>query len=406
MRCGLLGGKLGHSYSPRIHAELGGYEYRLYEKAPEELAAFLAAGEFDGLNVTIPYKKAVVPYCAELSDAARTLGSVNTLLRRKDGSLYGDNTDLFGFTRLAETSGIPAAGRKALVFGSGGASATVCAALRALGAAEVTVISRGGTEHYGNLERHAEAGVLVNTTPLGMYPDNGGSPADLRRFPRCAGVLDVVYNPERTALLLQAEALGIPCAGGLRMLVAQAKRSSELFSGRSIDDGEIDRIEALLRREMRNVILIGMPGCGKTAVGRALAAAMGRPFFDADEAVEAAADLSVPALFARFGEEGFRERETEALRELGKRSGAVIATGGGAVLREENYPLLRQNGTIVWLRRELSRLPTDGRPLSRQSGAEELWRVRAPRYRRFAELTAENNGTVGETVQRIQKMLA
>ena len=224
MRCGLLGEKLGHSYSPAIHAQLADYAYGLYEVAPEDLPAFLTGGDFDALNVTIPYKKAVIPYCAELSPIAHRLGSVNVLVRRADGTLYGDNADAFGFEYLVRHSGIDVAGQKALVLGNGGASATIQAVLEQLGAC-VTVISRHGPDNYDNLDRHADARVIVNTTPVGMYPNTGKAAVDLRQFPQCAGVLDIVYNPARTALLLQAESLGIPCAGGLYMLVAQAKRS-------------------------------------------------------------------------------------------------------------------------------------------------------------------------------------
>ena len=247
MRCGLLGEKLGHSYSPAIHAQLADYAYGLYEVAPEDLPAFLTGGDFDALNVTIPYKKAVIPYCAELSPIARRLGSVNVLVRRADGTLYGDNADAFGFEYLVRHSGIDVAGQKALVLGNGGASATIQAVLEQLGA-HVTVISRHGPDNYENLDRHADAHVIVNTTPVGMYPNTGRAAVDLRQFPQCAGVLDIVYNPARTALLLQAESLGIPCAGGLYMLVAQAKRSCEVFTDTVIDDAQILRIHRLLRQ--------------------------------------------------------------------------------------------------------------------------------------------------------------
>ena len=270
LRCGLLGGKLGHSYSPAIHHELGDYAYRLYEKTPDELPAFLTGGSFDGLNVTIPYKKAVMPYCAALSETAQRVGCVNTLVRRADGTFYGDNTDVFGFERMLHTTGVRPAGKKALVFGSGGASATACDVLGRAGA-QVVCISRSGADNYENLSRHRDAQILVNTTPLGMYPNNGAAPADLRAFPHCACVLDVIYNPARTALLLQAEALGIPHAGGLEMLVAQAARSSELFTGRAVPDGRIAEITKKTALSMQNIVLIGMPGCGKSMVGRLLA---------------------------------------------------------------------------------------------------------------------------------------
>ncbi|MCR5576852.1 MAG: shikimate kinase [Oscillospiraceae bacterium] len=405
MRCGLLGEKLGHSYSPLIHAELADYEYLPYEKAPDELESFVRSGDWHGLNVTIPYKKTVIPFCGELSGTAAAIGSVNTLLRRPDGTIYGDNTDAFGFeTLLKQTLPGSIAGKKALVLGTGGASATVCAVLRKHGA-QITAISRSGENNYQNLDRHADAALLVNTTPLGMYPQNGVSPVELSAFPRLECVLDVVYNPARTALLLQAEERGVPCAGGLTMLVAQAKRSAELFLGRSLPEGETARITALLSRSMRNIILIGMPGCGKSTVGSCLSESLGRPFLEADRELEKAAGRTIPEIFADEGEAGFRLRETEILRELGKRSGTVIATGGGCVTRAENYPLLHQNGTIVWLTRELSKLAREGRPLSQNADLGGMYAVRAPLYARFADCSVENRGTPEETAAAILEVL-
>ena len=404
-RCGLLGERLGHSYSPAIHAMLGDYEYRLYECPKDKLGNFLKAWDFDGLNVTIPYKKAVLPYCAELSPMAAAIGSVNTLLRRPDGSLYGDNTDAFGFESLLRHAGLDPAGRKCLVLGSGGASATVQAVLRQLGAGSVTVISRGGEDNYGNLSRHRDAELLVNTTPVGMYPGNGLAPVDLTAFPGCRGVVDLIYNPARTALLLQAGRLGIPCAGGLWMLAAQARRAAELFTGSAVPEDVIPRVTAALRRETENVILIGMPGSGKTTVAMALAEKLRRPVLDSDAAVEETAGIPIPAIFEREGEAGFRRRETAALAELGKRGGIILATGGGSVTRPENYDLLHQNGTILWLQRDIAKLPTDGRPISQSRDLSELLRERTPAYTRFADYIIDNNGTVEETLCRILEVL-
>ena len=405
MRCGLLGEKLGHSYSPAIHAQLADYAYGLYEVAPEDLPAFLTGGDFDALNVTIPYKKAVIPYCAELSPIAQKLGSVNVLVRRADGTLYGDNADAFGFEYLVRHSGIDVAGQKALVLGNGGASATIQAVLEQLGA-HVTVISRHGPDNYDNLDRHADACVIVNTTPVGMYPNTGKAAVDLRQFPQCAGVLDIVYNPARTALLLQAESLGIPCAGGLYMLVAQAKRSCEVFTDTVIDDAEILRIHRLLRQEMENIVLIGMPGSGKSTIAALLAERLHRPLLDSDAQVVETAGRPIPDIFAAGGEDAFRTLETATLAELGKRSGAILATGGGSVCRAENYPLLHQNGTIFWLRRDLVLLPKDGRPISQRSDLAELYAQREPLYARFADAVIDNNGTPEQTVQQILEVLA
>ena len=405
MNCGLLGEKLGHSYSPAIHAMLADYDYRLYEKAPGELADFLLRGGWDGLNVTIPYKKAVMPYCAELSDTARRCGSVNTLLRLPGGAIRGENTDAYGFSYLLQSLSFDPAGKKCVIFGSGGAAATVRAVLAEKGAGEIVTVSRSGGDNYGNLARHADAAFVVNATPAGMFPHNGGAAASLAPFTRCEAVADLIYNPARTALLMEAERLGIPCANGLGMLAAQAKRSAELFLGTDIPDGEIARIEEKLSREMQNIVLIGMPGCGKSTVGKLLAEALGREFCESDALVEREAALSIPELFRREGEAGFRKRETAALAELGKHSGAVIATGGGCVTRQENYPLLHQNGVIVRLQRQLDRLPREGRPISLQSDIGELYERRRPFYERFADLSISNDGTPAETVRAIMDKL-
>ena len=405
LKCGLLGQKLGHSYSPAIHGMLADYDYQLFEREPEQLEDFLKNGPWDGINVTIPYKKAVLPYCTELSDTARRIGSVNTMIRRPDGSLYGDNTDAYGFESLVKKSGIDVRGKKALVLGSGGASVTVVAVLKMLGAESVTVISRGGEDNYDNLEKHADARIIANTTPVGMYPNNGQAAVDLTRFPQCEGVLDVVYNPAHTALLLQAEKLGIPRAGGLYMLVAQAKRSSELFTGSSIPDSEIGRIEKVLSGRMKNIVLVGMPSSGKSTLAAALGEKLGRPVYEADALIEQEAGMDIPAIFAQGGEESFRKLETEILSRLGKLSGAVISTGGGCVTREENYDLLHQNGTILWLKRGTEKLDKTGRPLSLKNDLNEMYQKREPLYRRFADAAVDNNGSVEDTLAQLLEVL-
>ena len=403
MRCGLLGEHLTHSYSPQIHALLGDYSYELFEVAPEKLGEFLQAGEFDGLNVTIPYKRAVIPYCAELSAAAREMGSVNTLLRRPDGTLYGDNTDLDGFRWLLARGGGIRPGEKALVLGTGGASQTVQAVLRAAGA-EVAVLSRRGESNYATLPRHADARLVVNATPVGMYPNNGARLIDLAQLPQCRCVLDLIYNPARTRLLLDAAARGIRCENGLSMLVAQAKRAAELFTGRDIPDAACTDILRRMEAQMHNLILVGMPGSGKTTVGSLLAVSLGRPFYDADGEIEKKLGCSIPAFFAQRGEAAFRAVETEVLAELGKRSGCVIATGGGGVTRGENYDLLHQNGEIIWLRRSLTELPVEGRPVSQSRSLPELYRERESAYRRFADFCVENEATPEAAVEKIKEL--
>lgn len=405
LRCGLLGRKLGHSYSPAIHERLADYSYRLFEVEPEDLGAFLQEGAFDGLNVTIPYKKDVIPYCAELSDTARAIGAVNTLVRRADGTLWGDNTDAYGFSMLVQSSGADVAGKKALVFGSGGASATAQYVLRQLGAREVVVISRHGEDNYENLDRHADAQIAVNTTPVGMYPNTGVSPVDLHRLPRLEAALDVVYNPARTEFLLQAEARGLRRANGLLMLAAQAKKSCEDFTGEPVADEKIFSITKALEAQMHNVILIGMPGSGKTTIGTLVANRLGRTFVDADSALEREAGMPIPEIFRLEGEAGFRRRETAVLAELGRQSGLVLATGGGSVTREENYPLLHQNGEIFCLQRALERLPSAGRPVSQTLGAQTIYAQRKPLYARFADAMIDNNGTPEAAAAQILEVL-
>ena len=404
MKCGLLGRKLGHSYSPQIHSHLGDYSYALFEKEPEELEDFLRCGDFTGINVTIPYKKDVIPYLDELSPTAQKMGSVNTVVRRADGTLFGHNTDYFGFTALVKHSGIPVEGKKVLVLGSGGTSNMAVTALKGLGAQPI-VISRSGENNYGNLHLHADASVIVNATPVGMYPNTGVSPIDLKQFSHLEGVLDVVYNPARTQLLLDAEALGIPCENGLWMLVAQAKEASEYFTGTSLPDSCIEKIHRILSHQMKNIILIGMPGCGKTTIGALLAQKLGRTVVDADEKIVELAGKSIPEIFAQDGEEVFRAAETAALAELGKQSARVLSTGGGCVTRQQNYPLLHQNGYLVWLERDLTLLPTDGRPLSQSTALTDMYKVRKPMYESFADIRVENSGAPEDTVREILERL-
>lgn len=394
MNCGLLGRKLSHSYSPSIHGLLGDYAYDLFEKEPAEVEDFIRNGPWDGLNVTIPYKKDAAALCDELSPLAKELGSVNTLVRR-DGKIYGDNTDAFGFAQMLN---MDCRGRKALVLGSGGASVTAQAVLKQAGA-EVVVISRSGENNYENLSRHADAELLVNTTPVGMYPGNGESPVDLNDLPNLKLVLDVIYNPARTKLILDAEAKGIPCRSGLLMLVAQAARACELWTGQK---KEFETIRKTIGFSMENMVLVGMPGSGKSTVGKFLAAETGRKFVDSDEElVKRIGDI--PAFFAQKGEEAFRREETAVLAELGKQSGLVIATGGGVVTRKENYPHLHQNGKIFWLRRDLEKLPADGRPLSQKEGVQALYEKRKPLYEAFADVVVDNNGSLHDTCGTILK---
>ena len=400
MKCGLLGEKLGHSYSPQIHAQLAPYTYTLFEKQPDELADFLLHSDFSGLNVTIPYKKRVIPYCTALTETAQKLGAVNTLVRRPDGSLLGHNSDYFGFLSMLQRSGLDVNGKKALVLGSGGASATVDAVLKVSGA-QTVIISRSGSNNYSNLERHRDAAVIVNATPVGMYPNVGISPVDLDMFPNLEGVLDLIYNPARTKLLMDAQAKGITAINGLWMLVAQAKESAQYFTGKPISDRVITPIHEKMRRQMENIVLIGMPGCGKSTIGKLLAKKLARQFVDADEKIAELAGMTIPEIFKTHGENGFRELEKQVLVQLGMQSGLIIATGGGCVTKDENYHALHQNGRIYWLHRRLEDLPTDGRPLSQTNTLSDLYAVRMPLYQKFCDAVVDNNTAPEAAVQAI-----
>lgn len=404
MKCGLLGKSLAHSYSPQIHSHLVDYSYEIFEKQPEELEDFLRYGDFTGINVTIPYKKDVIPYCKELTDCARRMGAVNTIVRCADGSLIGHNTDYFGFLSTVKQMGIPVAGKKVLVLGSGGASGTAVVVLQELDA-EVIVISRSGENNYNNLQQHSDASVIVNTTPVGMYPNTGISPVNLNIFPHLEGVIDIIYNPARTQLILDAQKRGIPAQNGLWMLVAQAKEAAEWFAGTKIADSMIAEIHGKLRLQMENMVLIGMPGCGKSTIGRLVAQKLGKTFVDADAEIVNIAGMPIPQIFEQEGEPGFRVWETKVLADLGKRSGLVIATGGGCVTREENYPLLHQNSRIYWLQRDTSKLPTDGRPLSQTGHLEQMYAIRKPLYEKFADKIIANDSTPEDAVQEIMKGL-
>lgn len=403
MKCGLLGEHLPHSYSPQIHGRLGTYNYELFEKTPQELEDFLCSDTFDGLNVTIPYKKAVIPYCHTLSETAQRLGAVNTIVRRPDGTLVGHNTDYFGFQTMVGESGLSVSGKKVLVLGSGGASNTAVAVMEDMGAIPV-VISRSGKNNYTNLSRHADAAVIVNCTPVGMYPNTDSAPLDISAFPQLEGVLDVVYNPARTRLLQDAEGRGIIAMNGLLMLVAQAKESAEWFTGQAIDSTVIAGIHRTLRLQMENIVLIGMPGCGKTTVGKLLAQMTGKVFVDADIYLEETYGRTIPEIFKTKGEESFRRMETAVLSQLGKRSGLILATGGGCVTRPENYGLLHQNGTIFCLSRDLKALPTEGRPISQSTKLEELYCIRKPMYQRFSDYNIANDGQPQDAAEQILKL--
>ncbi len=403
---GLIGHKLSHSFSPQIHAELGDYQYKLWELEEDEVCKFLSTAEFNAINVTIPYKKTVIPFLDEISDTAQKIGSVNTIIKSHDGRLIGHNTDYFGFSHMLCLVTNNIKGKKCVVLGSGGASLTVTSVLQDLDAGEIVIISRSGENNYQNIGRHGDAQIIINTTPVGMYPNCGESPINLNMFQHCECVLDLIYNPAKTALLLQAEKLSIPYINGLSMLAAQGKKASELFFSTSISDAVIEKITQKLQKQMMNIILIGMPGCGKSTVGKILADRLRRQFLDTDDVIEANELDTIPQIIKCHGEVYFREQEEKSVSDCCKKSSCVIATGGGAILREKNIDAMRQNGKLVFIHRDIADLATNGRPLS--STPEKLmalYEKRLPIYKRCADITVESQPTPEQTAELILKGL-
>ena len=396
---GLLGYHLHHSHSPMIHRQLAAYGYQLFDIPPEQLQEFMQKAEFRGLNVTIPYKQSVMEFCREVSPLAQRINAVNTIYRRDDGSLYGHNTDYAGLEYCKQQAGIRLQGRKVLILGTGATSRTAHMLAEDSGASRICHVSRSGPIHYQNLAAQRDTEVIINTTPVGTFPNNGIRLLDLRQFPNCRGVIDVIYNPLATDLLLQARQLRIPLTNGLPMLVAQAKAAAELFSQSAISEQKMEQILQQMRHSLSNLILIGMPGCGKTSVGRLLAEKMQRTFFDSDERIEEEQGMSVAQLIADKGEAEFRDIETNVIERLGKVSGCVIATGGGSVLRQQNRNALQQNGYLVWLQRDLAKLSREGRPLSLSEAAlTQMYAVRAPIYQDIALVLVDNNGSLAAAV--------
>lgn len=397
----LIGNPLGHSWSVPIHRHLADYDYRLRPILPDKLDGFLRTRGFAGLNVTIPYKQAVIPYCDALTDTAAKIGAVNTVYF-EGNRMIGHNTDYAGFAYLAARAGINFAGKQVYVLGSGGTSLTARTVARDAGARAVTVVSRSGDFRYDDLYAAAGEFILINTTPVGMYPHVDASPVDLDRLPGCIGVLDVIYNPRATMLVQAARARGIPAAGGLAMLVAQAAYAAEKFLGRSLPANSIERTLSAITRDCANIVLIGMPGSGKSTVGAELARLTGRTLVDTDALVEAKAGKSIPAIFAEEGEAAFRDLEHTVVAEVGRERGLIIACGGGVILREDNRRALRENGRIYCLRRPLEWLARTGRPLSSSlEKLRELETVRGPIYAATTDLVVDNTATVQEAARTI-----
>ncbi len=410
---GLLGRKLGHSWSRPIHERLGSAPYSHVELEPEEVAPFIKAGGWRGLNVTMPYKTDAARAADVRSERVEALGAANTLVRREDGTVFAENTDVLGFSwmlerfcarELGRSARAALGGKKALVLGSGGASQAVRASLAEAGA-RVVVVSRTGTDNYANLiERNADAAIIVNTTPVGMYPNCPATPVpegDLAQMPGLSAVLDIVYNPRRTGICLAAEHLGVPSESGLAMLVAQAFFASELFQGKTLDQALCDSIETDIYRQTQNIVLIGMPGAGKTTTGKRVARSLGRPFIDVDEAVQQETGRTAAQIIREDGEAAFRDVETEVTGRYCARSGLVVACGGGVVTRPENLDLLRQNSTVIMLDRPLGELSSKGRPMSQAKGVERLAAERMELYRGWADHIVTCAGSPEQDAEQI-----
>ncbi|MBQ3224656.1 MAG: AAA family ATPase [Oscillospiraceae bacterium] len=399
MKCGLLGERLGHSYSKQIHACLADYEYELYGVPREKAAEMIKSGEFDGLNVTIPYKELAYSLCDWHDEFAADAKSVNTVVHR-DGKICGYNTDVFGFMTMVERAGICFGGKNIVILGSGGTSKTAYLASKKMNAKKITVVSRSGEVNYDNVYSLSDTEIIVNTTPVGMYPKNGESPVDLARFPKLCGAVDVIYNPAQTEFIFQAEALSIPRVSGLSMLAAQAFRACEIFTGKSLSPDLVDTAVKDVMRSTSNIVLIGMPGSGKSTIAALLAEKTGRKLVDTDEEIRTR--FGSPAdIINTSGEDEFRKIETEVVCEFGRESGLIISTGGGVVVKDRNLPLLSQNGRIYLIERDLERLATDGRPLSIDVG--KLYAERKNAYLRFADVKVDNNASPEEAAKQILK---
>ena len=410
MQFGLIGEKLGHSYSKEIHNLIADYGYELREVKREELGAFMTERAFSGINVTIPYKKSVMDYLDVISDDAKKIGAVNTVVNR-DGKLYGYNTDFYGLKALLIHNGVSVRNKKVLILGSGGTSDTAYNVVTGLNAKEAIKVSRtkkDGFVTYDEAARlHSDADVIINATPVGMYPYDDGVPVNIGLFPSLSAVIDAIYHPLRTNLVSDAEKRGIKACGGLYMLVAQAVYAAALFENKKPDENLIDDVYGKILNDKRNIVLIGMPSSGKTTIGKALAARMGKRFADTDELIVGTTGKSIPEIFEKEGEKVFREIEKKVICDIAVNDGTVIATGGGVILDEKNVLALKRNGVIVYLDRKIDNLiATDSRPLSSNvDDLKKLYDKRKPLYEKYAEITIDDNDDVATVVRRAEEAL-
>lgn len=401
----LIGRTLKHSYSKIIHARLGDYPYDLVELEPNDVERFVKSKEYKGFNVTIPYKSVVMEYLDEIDPMAKKIGAVNTVVN-ENGRLKGYNTDFYGMTFMIDNAGIEICGKVVMILGSGGTSKTATALCESKGAKEIVTVSRSGVVNYENCKERKDVQVIINTTPVGMFPDNYSCPVDIDDYPLLEGVVDVVYNPSKTLLCYNAGVKGIKNVNGFYMLVAQAKYACDRFLGKVKDDDVIDKVYDELSTKKRNVVLIGMPGSGKSTVGKELAKLLDREFIDTDKEIEKQAGTDIPTIFKEHGEEYFRELESKVIKEVGSLTEKVIATGGGVVKNIKNLYPLKSNGKLFFLKRELESLATGGRPLSKDvQTVKKLYEERKDMYEKFLDVTISNDGELCKTVKEIMEKL-
>ena len=401
MRFCLIGEKLSHSFSAEIHEKKGG-SYELIELKREELLGFFENFPFDGCNVTVPYKSAVIPYLYGLSDEAMAIGAVNTVVK-KDGKLYGCNTDIGGFSALLERSGYSYKEKHALILGSGGAAKAVLYALTKMGVKSVQTVSRTGKWNYENCYALTDTQMLINATPVGMYPNTNDLPVDIGKFPKLEAVFDCVYNPVKTKLVIEAEKRGLVIGGGLFMLVEQALLARDVWLEQRHEPKDTKECFQALLLKKSNLVLSGMAGAGKTTVGKLVAKALLREFYDVDEEIFSRTNKTSAEFIKTLGEERFREIESEVIADLSKKSGIVIALGGGSVLSEKNIENLKQNGVVGYLEREVEFLSDDNRPLSKKIGAKTLFEKRKPIYEKTMDFKVKNAGEIDRTVKEMIK---
>ncbi len=407
MEYGLIGEKLGHSFSKIIHEKLADYTYDIHPVAKEDLDAFMKEKSFRAINVTIPYKIDVMPYLDHIDMKAKAVGSVNTIVNR-NGKLYGYNTDFGGFHYLLEHNHILVKGKKVIVLGKGGASKAVIAVLKHLKAREIIVVyykESPDTLTYEQCKKlHSDADVIINTTPVGMYPHIEDCPIDLKPYTQCNAVVDIIYNPIKTKFLLEGEKYDMTAVGGLEMLIAQAKYASEIFLDTEIEEQKIEQLHKQLLLQQGNVVLIGMPSCGKTTIGKELAVQLQKQFVDIDEEIVFKIGMPIADYFQKYGEDAFRDREEEVIKEFSAKNNLVISTGGGCVKREQNMMYLAMNGSIIFIQRDLSKLVIgEGRPLSCSTAAlQQMYQQRLPLYRRYSHRTIENNTSTERAIESVK----